>query len=315
MVLLGIAALGFGRYPRPGLVNPLLILEDPLFAQILLQLRLPRVLFALLAGAVLGASGFVFQMMFSNPLVEPGFLGVSQGAAFGAALAILMVPQLPGAVQVSAGFFALIGLAASAILARRFHFGGWILRLILAGIAVSALFSSALGVLKYTADPVRQLPEITFWLLGSLGAANWNSLFSILPVTIISLTVLMLFRWRLNMLSLSDRSVFALGMHPRREKVLLILFATISTASVISHTGLVGWAGLIVPHLARRLCSSDARYALPGSMLFGGIYVLVSDTIARASFTGEIPLGVITSAAGAVLFSIFLTRRHAGAAL
>ncbi len=289
--------------------------SDPLARTIILQLRLPRILLALLAGAVLGAAGFVFQMLFANPLVEPGFLGVSQGAAFGAALAILLFPPVQAFIQMSSILFALAGLAASYLLARSFHFGGWILRLILAGIAVSALFSSGVGLLKYVADPLSQLPEITFWLLGSLAGSSWQRLASVLPVSLISLAMLLIFRWRLNILSLQDRTAFSLGTRPVAEKLLLLFAATASTASIISVSGLIGWAGLIVPHLSRKLVSSESRYALPGSMLLGSIYLLVSDTFARTLLTGEIPLGIITSALGAMLFIVILTRARAGEGL
>ncbi len=315
LLLLGSAVLLVGRYPASGIASPSLLWDDPLFLQVFMYLRLPRVLTAILGGAVLGAAGCVFQMIFSNPLVEPGFLGVSQGAAFGAAFSILFITPSQFSVQITATIFALAGLFLSYYLARKFHFGGWILRLVLAGIAVSALFSSGVGFLKYIADPVSQLPDITFWLLGSLAGSNWTKLTSIAPVSVISLGILFLFRWRLNILSLQDRSAFSLGARPQWEKLLLLFCATASAAAVISVSGLVGWIGLIVPHIARKALTSDARFALPGSMLMGSIYFLASDTAARAFFTGEIPLGIITSAVGAFLFILILTRKDAGESL
>jgi len=276
---------------------------------------MPRVLLSVLGGCVLGAAGCIFQMMFSNPLVEPGFLGVSQGAAFGAAGAILFLPASLFWVQAASTVFALTGLFFSYWLASRFRFGGWILRLILAGIAVSALFASAIGLLKYLADPVNQLPAITFWLLGSLAESSWTRFWSIFPLTIIPLAVLLAFRWKVNILSLQDRTAFSLGSRPHREKLLLLFCATAPVAAVISISGLIGWVGLIVPHLARRFLSTDVRSCLPGSMLIGSIYLLVSDTLARTLYAGEIPLGILTSAAGALLFILILTRKHAGESL
>lgn len=311
MVLTAVS-LFIGRYPTPGLSSPALLRDDSVFLQVFFNLRMPRVMTAVIAGAVLGAAGCVFQMIFSNPLVEPGFLGVSQGAAFGAALSILFISSAALPVQAVSAVFAMAGLFLSYWLARKFHFGGWILRLVLAGIAVSALFASGVGFLKYAADPVSQLPDITFWLLGSLTGASWSRLISIAPVTLISLTILMMFRWRLNILSLQDRSSFALGARPHLEKLLLLFCATAAAAAVISVTGLVGWVGLIVPHIARRTLGSDARNALPGSMLIGSIYFLASDTAARTLLTGELPLGIITSAAGAALFIIILSRKGSG---
>ena len=184
LVLLGTSAIFIfiGRYPRPGFTAPSLILSDGLAQKIILSIRIPRILTAMLAGAVLAASGFVFQMLFSNPLVEPGFLGVSQGAAFGAALAILLFGYNSVLLQISSAAFGILGLSLSFFLAKRFHFGGWILRLVLSGIAISAFFSSGLGFLKYTADPLSELQEITFWLLGGLWNINWGQLLSIVPV-------------------------------------------------------------------------------------------------------------------------------------
>lgn len=196
-------------------MSPGRLAADPLAVNIMVNLRIPRIITSLIAGAVLGASGFVFQMLFSNPLVEPGFLGVSQGASFGAASAILLFGNAPAVIQISAALWALAGLFLSFFLARRFHFGGWILRLVLSGIAVSAFFSSGLGLIKYAADPLSQLQEITFWLLGGLWNVSWGQLFTILPVTILSLTLLFAFRWRVNLLSMDDRTSHSVGLAPR----------------------------------------------------------------------------------------------------
>jgi iron complex transport system permease protein len=276
---------------------------------LILHLRLPRVLAGLILGVSLAAAGNVFQMIFSNPLVEPGFLGVSQGAAFGASLSIVAFSSSLWAVQASAAGFALLGLAASYLFARRFHFGGWVLRLILAGIAVSALFSSGVGVIKFVADPMSELPEITFWMLGGLWGVSWRQTFSILPVFAVGTSLLFLFRWRLNLLSMDDRTAFSLGMAPFRERIVLLVSATAITAAAISISGIVGWVGLIIPHIARRLFSSDSRYSLPASMLLGGIFVVICDTAARTLLEGEIPLGVLTSLLGASLFIVLLSKR------
>jgi iron complex transport system permease protein len=213
MVLFVLAALT-GRYPKPGLLTPGILASDELARTILLSVRIPRVLAAALLGAVLSASGNAFQMVFSNPLVEPGFLGVSQGAAFGAALAHVLGARNDLTIAASAFFFALGGLGASAALARRFRFGGWVLRLVLAGIAVSAFFSSALAYVKYAADPLKELPDIAYWTLGGLSGIGWKRLLTIAPVAIASLTVLRVSGWRLSVLSLEDPVAFSLGASP-----------------------------------------------------------------------------------------------------
>lgn len=308
LLLLTAVALSTGRYPSAGIHSLSSVLDDPIAIRIVTEVRLPRVVSALIAGAVLSASGFVFQMLFSNPLVEPGFLGVSQAAAFGAALAIVTVGYVTLVIQIYSSLFAILALFLSFALASRFRFGGWILRLILAGIAVSALFSSGLGMIKYTADPSSELQEITFWLLGGLWSADRSTLVSILPTTISTLVILFFFRWRINILSVDDRTAHTLGVSPRFEKRFLLIVSTIGTATVISVTGLIGWIGLIVPHLSRILFGSDSRFALPGAMVIGAIYLLVCDTIARTLLTGEIPLGILTSAIGTLLFILLLTR-------
>jgi iron complex transport system permease protein len=240
--------------------------------------------------------------LFNNPLVEPGFLGVSQGAAFGAALAIVLLGGSVLVTQSAAAFFALSGLGFCTLLANRLRYGGWVLRLVLAGIAVSALFSSGLGLLKFMADPLRQLPEITFWLLGGLAGTSWERLLSVLPVVLAGLLVMLLFRWRLNLLSLSEVTSFSLGARPGRERWLLIFAAVLPTAALISISGMVGWVGLIMPHISRRLFGTDTRFSLPACMLLGGLFTLLCDDLARTLLAGEIPLGILTSLIGAFIF-------------
>jgi iron complex transport system permease protein len=308
-VVLGLS-LFFGRYPSLALLSPERLANDELAQRLVWNLRLPRLLTALLLGMTLAAAGEVFQMLFGNPLIEPGFLGVSQGAAFGAAFSIIFLGNSAWLVQSSAALFAFLGLAGSYLLARRVRFGGWVLRLVLAGIAVSALFSAGLGVLKYLADPLSQLPEITFWLLGGLYSITWVQLKSILLVTLLGLYVMYRMRWRLNLLSLEDETAFSLGLAPGRERALLLVAATAATAAVISVSGMVGWVGLIIPHIARRLFGADARLALPASMLVGGIFTILCDDLARTLLAGEIPLGIFTSLVGAALFVLLMATQN-----
>jgi iron complex transport system permease protein len=304
------ASVLMGRYPGPYLTPLGSLAHDDLARSVVLNLRLPRILAALMLGATLGASGAVLQMVFRNPLVDSGFLGVSPGAAFGASLAIVFLGGAPPVVQVCAAAFAFLGLAASYLLAQRIHLGDWVLRLVLAGIIVSATYSSATGVVKYLADPLRQLPDITFWLLGGLWATTWPDVLHMLPVVVPCLIVLYLMRWRLNLLSLRDETAFSLGAALGRERLIVLVAAVAATAVVVSKAGQVGWVGLIVPHIARRLVGSDAQRALPASMLLGTVFVLVCDNVARTVLSGEIPLGLLTSFAGAAVFAVTLLRRQ-----
>jgi iron complex transport system permease protein len=309
LVGIGILSLFLGRYPQPGLISLQRVREDELAQRVMLNLRAPRILAAIMLGMSLGAAGGVFQMIFSNPLVEPGFLGVSQGATFGAALAIIFLGGAAWITQTSAAIFAFGGLAISYFLSRRVRFGGWVLRLVLAGIAVSALFSSGVGILKFIADPLEELPEITFWLLGGLYKVGWDDLRILLPVVIICLLILFQMRWRLNILSLEDDVAFSLGVAPGRERALVLAASVTAAAGVTAVSGIVGWVGLIVPHISRRLFGADSRYSLPGAMLLGGIFTLLCDDLARTIMVSEIPLGVLTSLFGALFFMLLMVSR------
>jgi iron complex transport system permease protein len=304
-------AVLIGRYPAPGLMNPALLWEDPLARSLVLELRVPRVLASLLLGAALGGAGTVLQMLFRNPIVEPGFLGVSQGAALGAATGILLLGATPLAVQGSAAAVALAGLAASYALARRLRMGGWVLRLVLSGITVSALFAAGLGLIKFVADPLSELPAIVFWLLGGLWATSWGDLPHTTPVALAGLALIWTMRWRLNLLSLDEETALTLGAAAGRERAVLLIAAVVPAAVLTALAGMVSWVGLIVPHLARRLVGADARRALPAAILLGAIFVLTCDVLARSLIPGEIPLGIVTSLLGALAFiALMLTGRR-----
>jgi len=267
---------------------------------------------AVLLGSTLSLTGLVFQTILSNPLVEPGFLGVSQGAAFGAALMIIFNLDIPIAIPLSSGFFALVALGMTWFLAKSIRFGGWIIRLILAGIVISALFSSGLGILKYLADPRSQLQEITFWLMGGLSGSGWKELKFVASFTLPVLFLIFILRWRLNLLSLGDRTSHSLGISPALEKNFFLLIAVVATAAVVAYCGITGWVGLIIPHMARRISGSDTAKSVPIALLIGGIFTLLCDDAVRTISTGEIPLGILTSLAGAVIFTflmIFSPRR------
>ncbi|MBN1537637.1 MAG: iron ABC transporter permease [Anaerolineales bacterium] len=310
-ILIGVffMSIFLGRYPKPGFMSLERLFTEKLAQSLVLNLRLPRLLTAMLLGMSLSVAGAVFQMIFGNPLVEPGFLGVSQGASFGAAFSIIFLSNSAWMVQTAAATFALFGLGLSYLLARRVRLGGWVLRLVLAGIAVSALFSSGLGVLKYIADPLSQLPEITFWLLGGLWSITWTKFIFILPASVLGLLIAYRMRWRINILSLSDETAFSLGAAPGRERTLLLVASVIAVSAVISVAGMVGWVGLIIPHIARRIFGADARYVLPASMLIGAIFAVLCDDLGRTLFSGEIPLGILTSLFGATIFMILMMRQ------
>ncbi|TFG47499.1 MAG: iron ABC transporter permease [Anaerolineales bacterium] len=297
-----LASVFIGRYPKPPWMSPALLTTDNLARLLVLNLRLPRLLVALLLGMVLSASGSVLQMIFRNPLIEPGFLGVTQGAAFGAAVSILWLNRHPLVIELSATFFGLLALGASYYLSTRIRYGGWVLRLILSGVAVSALFSSGVGVLKYIADPLTELPELTFWLLGGLYSVTWRDLIFVLPFALVGIGVVYVMRWRVNLLSLNDDTAFSLGASLTRERLILLVTSISAVAALTAISGVIGWVGLIIPHIARRIFGASAEKSIPASMLLGGGFTVVADDLARTLLPGEIPLGILTSAIGAGLF-------------
>ena len=297
-----LASIFIGRYPEPFWMPLRVLQEDPLARQLVLRLRLPRLITALLLGMVLSAAGTAMQMIFRNPLVEPGFLGVSQGAAFGAAVSILWLTRHPLIIELSATFFSLLALAGAYFLSTRIRYGGWVLRLILSGVAVSALFSAGVGVLKYLADPLTELPELTFWMLGGLYSVTWRDLLFALPFALLGIGVAFVMRWRVNLLSLNDETAFSLGATLGRERLLLLIATVSATAALTAISGIIGWIGLIIPHIARRIFGASAEKSLPAAMLLGGIFSMLADDLARTLLPGEIPLGILTSAIGAILF-------------
>lgn len=310
LIAVFLLSLLWGRYPKPGLTSLNTLRTDDLAQTLLMKIRLPRAVMAIMLGASLASAGMVLQTVLGNPIIEPGLLGVSQGAAFGAALGILLSTGTYWHISILASVFGLMGLVLSWLLARRIKYGGSILRLVLSGVMVSAFFSSGLGILKYLADPRSQLPEITFWLMGGLSGSSWSSVIRTLPPVASMLSIILLVRWRVNLLSLDDRSAFALGSSPNRERIALIVFSIIAVAAVTAAAGIISWAGLLVPHVARKLEGADTSRSLPVSMILGAIFVLLCDDFARYLRSGELPLGLLTALCGALMFAILMTRRE-----
>jgi iron complex transport system permease protein len=303
-------SLFVGRYPVTILMSPSRLAHDDMARRLVLNLRLPRLIVAVMLGIALASAGMVFQMLFGNPLVEPGFLGVSQGSAFGACLGIVFLGGQAIAVQLLSALFGFLALGGCYLVARRARFGGWVLRLVLSGIAMSAIFSAGVGVLKFVADPLRQLPEMTFWLLGGLSSVTWTQVRVIAPTVIVAIAVMNAMRWRLNLLSMDDATAFSLGAAPALERGILVVAAVAATAAVVSVAGIISWVGLIVPHIARRVFGADSRRALPGAALMGGILAVLCDDVARTAMAGEISLGILTSLVGAAFFIAILMSRN-----
>jgi iron complex transport system permease protein len=268
---------------------------------VVMQVRLPRVVAAVVVGAALSAAGATYQGLFRNPLVSPDILGVSAGAGLGAVLGIyLRLPVAPIQGMAFLGGLAAVTAVYGVGLAVRRQ--DPVLTLVLAGVAVGAVLGAGISLLKVLADPYNQLPAITFWLLGSLSSVTVGDVGAVLPMLLLGLAPLVLLRWRMNLMSLGDEEARALGVETRLLRPVLIAGATLITAASVSMTGVIGWVGLIVPHIARLLVGPDYRKLLPASVTLGAGYLLVVDLIARTAGTIEVPLGILTALVGAPFF-------------
>jgi iron complex transport system permease protein len=306
-------ALTIGPVPiSPGDILATLIGRDTGQAGVVIwNIRLPRVLAAMLVGAALAAAGASYQIMFRNPLVSPDILGVSSGAALGAVCAIfLSLPIL--AIQGFAFAGGLLAVALVSTIASAVRGVDTTLVLVLTGVVMGALAGAATSLLKVMADPYDQLPAITFWLLGSLARVNSGDLLPVLPAVILGLIPLVLLRWRINVLSLGDDEARALGIDASRLRLMVIAAATLITASVVAIAGVVGWVGLVIPHIARMLVGPSFAVLLPVAAVIGAGYLLLVDTLSRTLGAVEIPLGILTAVLGAPFFLWLLARGRRG---
>ena len=278
---------------------------------IVMNVRLPRVFLAMLAGAGLAMSGAAFQALFANPLAAPDTLGVATGASFGAVLGILWGMSGMG-VQLMSLASGLLAVALVVIISRIRNTSS-ILMIILSGMVVGALFSALVSLVKYAADPQDVLPSITFWMMGALTGATRNAVTAGTPMVILGMSILWLLRWRLNVTTLPADEAASLGIPVKRIRAAVILAATMITASVVSMCGLIGWVGLLVPHAARMIFGANNRFVLPASMVMGALFMLVIDTAARTVAQSEIPVSILTAVVGAPFF-IYLLRRTGGIA-
>jgi iron complex transport system permease protein len=268
---------------------------------IIFNIRLPRVVAAGIVGAALAAAGAAYQSLFRNPLVSPDILGVSTGAGLGAVTGILL--GLPvTAIQLMGFTGGLVTVLTVVVIARALRGGGDVLVLVLAGIVIGALAGAAISLVKVLADPYDQLPAITFWLLGSLAGVKVNDVAATIPIVALGLAPLILLRWRIGVLSLGDDEARALGVEVSRLRAIVIVAATLVTASVVAISGVIGWVGLMVPHMARLLVGPRFDRLLPASILLGAAFLIAVDTLARSAARIEIPLGVLTAVIGGPIF-------------
>lgn len=316
LFLLGsvVASLCIGRYPlKLREISQIIVIKlsgssmpDILTpsCNVLFSVRLPRVVMSLLVGMTLGISGCILQSTFRNPLVSPDILGVSSGASFGAALAILVFGGTSIAIQGCAFFFGLLAVFLSFVIARRTE-NETSTVLVLSGIIISSLFSAGLSLLKYVADPAEQLPAIVFWTMGGFSTSNWNSVVKNIAVSMLPLILAFLLRYRLNGLSLGDQEALSIGIDASKLRRVFILASTLMVASSVSFCGVISWIGLLIPHVCRMIVGPDHNVLVPFSAIVGGGFTVLMDALSRSITQGEIPISIITSLIGAP-FLIYL---------
>lgn len=290
------------------LVIPINPFWTPTEEMVVIKLRIPRILLAMLIGAGLSVSGATFQGIFRNPLVSPYILGVASGAAFGGILAMLLF-NFKGMIIIFSFIFGILAL----FIAYRMSKTGKttpILLLVLSGVIVNALFTALISLMKYLADPLDELPSIVFWLMGSLASANYSKLFIVLVPALPCIIVLYLLRWRLNILSLGDEDAQALDCNVEKIRWVMIICVTLIVSLAVSVSGIIGWVGLAIPHIARMIVGPDHKILIPACISIGAAYLVFMDDIARTLTAAEIPLGILTSIVGALIFGCLLMKTH-----
>jgi len=313
-----LVSLTLGRYPLPvadlmgylGVGSTL----DPdrlgTISTLLFEVRMPRILAAVTVGAALSVSGGCFQAMFINPLVSPGLLGVLAGASCGAALGMITSSSwfLVQCATFAGGLLA-VGLA---MLMATAYKGDRLLLLVLSGVVISAMFTALLSIVKYAADPYNQLPAITYWLMGGFSLVTKSSVTILVPIIWAGIGVMLSLSGALNVLTMGDEEARALGLPVRRLRTILILASTLVSSLTVVLGGIIGWVGLIIPHLGRMLVGPDNRVLLPVSALLGALYLLVVDNVSRLAFAVEIPLGILTALLGIPIFGLALKQNRSG---
>lgn len=273
---------------------------------VIFNIRIPRILVSLVVGSGLATAGASFQALFSNPLATPDTLGCANGASFGAALGILLGLNALG-IQISALIFGILAVVLVFVFTRYRH-ANQIMMIILGGMVVSSLFSALVSLIKYVADPNDVLPVITFWLMGSFSNSTIRSLYTGVPMIVLGMVVLYLMRYRMNALSLKEEEAASLGINVRQNRMIVIVASSLITASVVSMCGVVGWVGLLIPHISRMLFGNNHTKVIPGCIVFGALFMLIIDTIARCMYQAEIPVSILTAIIGAPVFLLLLRK-------
>ena len=322
LVIIATLSLLFGQYPITleqfiGYLNAKFFTDEVLLQNdyqlidnIITEIRLPRILLAMLIGAALATSGAVFQAMFVNPLVSPGILGVLAGASFGAALGMLLSEQW-FVVQLLAFVFGFVAVAFALLIGSMVSSSRSTVLLVLGGVISGSLFTSLLSIIKYTADPYSTLPAIVYWLMGSLSMAQYDEVMLITVPIALSIVGMIFMSKYFDILSLGDEEAKALGVDVKKVRILAILLATLASSLAVVMAGIIGWVGLIIPHIIRMAFGPSHRLLLPLSAILGAVFLLLADAISRLALSVEIPIGILTSLIGIPIFIVVLKNARA----
>lgn len=298
LLLLIAVSVFWGRYT--------LDINDAKSRIVLVNIRLPRIFLAVMVGCSLSTAGCVFQNVFHNPMAAPDILGASSGACFGAALAILL-GQSKAMVTLMAFIFSLITITLVYIISNMVR-GDHVVSMLLAGIMIGSLFSAGTSYVKLVADPSDQLPAITYWLMGSLANSTRADVIKALIPMSIGWVVIFLIRWRINLLTLSEDEAFSIGVNVKHLRMTCIVMASLLTSASISVSGMIGWVGLVIPHLARKMVGDNAKILIPVTMLLGGAFLLLVDDLARNLLATEIPIGILNAFLGVPFFIVLMMK-------
>ncbi len=318
-VLCVLVSLFIGRYPL-SFSDIMNVISGRLFGSaenlphvhstLVFDIRMPRAILGCLVGASLAVSGTALQGLFRNPLVSSGMLGVSSGAGFGAALAIVLF-QSTAMIYVSAFFFALSAVLFSYMIGRIYNTAPAIM-LVLGGVIISSIFSALLSFIKYIADPYEELPSIVFWLMGSLASADYSDILVAAIPMITGITGLVFLRWKINVLAMGEKEARSLGINTTSGRILVIVFATLATAGAVCVSGIIGWIGLVIPHIGRLIAGNDNRILIPASISLGACFLILVDNTGRIISSGELPLSILTAIAGGPFFIYILKKTRGG---
>ncbi len=313
-IIIVVGSIFIGRYPLNlskilGIILKTKAKTSPNDKTVLLLIRLPRIIAVLLVGGGLAISGVSLQGLFKNPLISPYVLGVSSGSGFGAALGILLsMSQIM--VQITAFTFGILAVFLAVLIGKKDNISS--LSLVLSGIIVGAMFTALISLIKYVADPFEKLPAIVFWLMGSFSSVTYREILISLPFILSGTIVLLLIRWRINILAMGEEESTSLGENPKILRTIIIISTSLITASSVAISGIIGWVGLVIPHIVRILVGPNNKYTLPLSILIGSGYLLIIDDISRAMFPIEIPIGILTAIIGAPVFAYLLKFKRPG---